>query len=197
MGLNADKEPDDTTVTTFLVPPSTTNTPYHIRLHHISSPRKLQTVDGGWAIHSMVRTSASPFSDRRMFELKEWNSKSHSYGRFQSGSSAIAHSSAGISGVIDLLGTSGEVRVIDADGTTNVISPRTVIPAVFNDVQGEKWLATKVWGVPFKSGSDEAGKWAAQWEKDTGKTYNDVADVVKEMGLEKVINVNNGQANGH
>jgi hypothetical protein len=94
------------------------------------------------------------------------------------------HSKAGISGVVDLLGNATEARVIDVDGCTNIISPRTAVPGVFHTVktQSKYVLATRVWGVPFKGG-DEGKQWVPRWREDAEVRYGGVEELVKDLGI--------------
>lgn len=93
---------------------------------------------------------------------------------------ALVHSSAGISGVVDLVG-SGDARVINVDSSTNLIAPRTLIPGVRSEVQGETWLASRVWGVPKKGMRDG---WVDEWDKAVGEGYASGEEVVKALELE-------------
>lgn len=208
----------DTSVTTYLIPPSTTSTPYHTRLHHIVTPRDLLAFDGGWAIHS--HSGPTPMSERRLPVITSLgNSNGETvYGRWEStkplstlvslpsparpisngakavaqpptenrSHAALAHSSAGASGVVDLLQT-GDVRVIDVDSSTNLISPRTVIPGVRSAVRGGGdegvWLASRVWGVPYKAGEGKR-EWVGEWEKGVDERFDSLDQLVKRLGLE-------------
>ena len=126
-------------------------------------------------------------SERRLPVLGSadgWDGAAH--GRWQEGGAALAHSSAGISGVVDLLGNASQARVMDVDGTTNIISPRTVVPGVFHTVKGggDHWMATRVWGVPFKmQGVDEGGKWVYQWKTSIGDKYESAAALAKDLDV--------------
>jgi hypothetical protein len=180
-------------ITTYLVPPQTTSTPYHTRIHLITTARTLEVLDAGWAIHSHTPTSASAMSERRLpiiDSAEGLDEKQH--GRWQSANAAVVHSKAGISGVLDLLGNAAEARVLDADGCTNVIAPRTIIPGVFHRVEkakgdGERYvLATRVWGVPFKSG-DAGEQWMPRWKKGLEEQFGRVEELVESLGLSDVL----------
>lgn len=163
------------TVETYLVPPQSNSTPYHTRLHKITTSRTLLAADSGFAIHSH---SGPIESERRMPSLPKITEGE--YGRFESKSSAIGHSRAGISGVLDLLGT-GQGRVHDADGNSNTNFSRTVIPSIVTEVsaKGEVWLATRVFALPAESVKDG---WLKEWES-SGKGYSSVDQLKKDLGL--------------
>ncbi|RSH81436.1 hypothetical protein EHS25_006792 [Saitozyma podzolica] len=140
----------DVTVTTWSIPPPCTSAAYHTRVHHIVSPRRILASDAGFAIHSHTGPSAD--HERRIPTLASPVSGDH--GRYESPHSALAVSKAGVSGVIDLLGA-GRGVVQDADGNSNLMSPRTVIPLLLHEVKREMWLASTVFAVP----ADERGRW--------------------------------------
>lgn len=170
---------DDVTVTTYLIPPQSTTTPYHTRIHHIETSRPLVAVDGGWAIHS--HTGPTEHSERRIPEVKTL--KEDTDARYESPTSdcAMAISKAGVSGVIDLAGT-GKAVVLDVDGSSNLVAPRTVIPAVRTKVAGDVWLASRIWGVPAKGG--RASGWLKGWEEEVGKGKREVQALIKELEVE-------------
>lgn len=163
----------DVTVETYLVPPQTNTMPYHTRLHKITTSRTLLAADSGFSIHSH---SGPIESERRMPSLPQITEGE--YGRYESNSSALGHSRAGISGVVDLLGT-GQGRVHDADGNSNTNFSRTVIPSVVSEVTGEVWLATRVFALPAESVKDG---WLKEWEN-SGKGYSSVDQLKKDLGL--------------
>lgn len=118
--------------------------------------------DAGFAIHSHTGPRNS---ERRLLPLKQITDGTH--GRFQSVSSALAVSKAGVSGIVDLLGT-GSGRVQDADGNSNLIAPRTVIPMVVGQTgAGKTWLASQVFAIPSHSeeGLPDDGSWLQQWNE--------------------------------
>lgn len=165
----------DVTVETYLIPPATNSTPYHTRLHKVTSTRqtKILAADSGFAIHSH---SGPIESERRMPVLSAPSEDTH--GRFSSASAGLGFSRAGVSGVVDLLGT-GQGLVQDADGNSNTNYPRTAIPTIISEVQGETWLATRVFALPAESA--EQG-WLKDWNA-AQKRYSSVDELKKELGL--------------
>jgi hypothetical protein len=100
------------------------------------------------------------------------------YGRFENNQSGIASSRAGISGVADLLHT-GRGRVHDADGNSNTNFPRTVIPSIVSQIEGEKWLATRVFAIP----ADSVKKgWLRDWQA-SQKGWSSIEEMRKELGI--------------
>lgn len=166
------------TVTTWLIPPPSTSSACHTRVHHIVSPRRILASDAGFAIHS--HTGPSGDHERRIPTLSSPRSGDH--GRYEAPHSALAVSKAGASGIIDLLGT-GKGVVQDADGNSNLMSARTVIPLLLHEVEGETWLASRVFGAP----ADERGEvreWVEGWTEVEGKRYADAIEVLREAGVD-------------
>jgi len=100
------------------------------------------------------------------------------HGRFEDNQSGIATSRAGISGVSDLLRT-GRGRVHNADGNSNTNFARTVIPSIVSQVNGEKWLATRIFAVP---GDSVTKGWLKEWEA-SQKGWDSVDEMKKELGI--------------
>lgn len=153
---------------TWLIPPSTIDSAYHVRIHKLTnlSSRKILAADSGFAIHSH---SGPVNSERRLLNI-DTVSEGIS-GRFQSKHAALIVSKAGASGVIDLIGSvAGAARVQDADGNSNLISPRTAFPLILSECeQGETtWLATKIYAVPFGDQGLETRGWKFVWEEEAG-----------------------------
>lgn len=102
----------------------------------------------------------------------------NTFGRYESKSSGLGHSRAGISGVVDLLGT-GQGRVHDADGNSNTNYPRTVIPSIVSEVKGEVWLATRIFALPAESVKEG---WLKEWET-CGEKFDSVEELKKDLRL--------------
>jgi hypothetical protein len=100
------------------------------------------------------------------------------YGRFENEQSGVATSRAGVSGVSDLLRT-GRGRVHNADGNSNTNFARTVIPSIVSQVNGEKWLATRVFAIPADSISKG---WLKEWEA-SQKGWESIDEMKKELGI--------------
>lgn len=83
--------------------------------------------------------------------------------------------------MVDLTGK-GKAVVLDVDGSSNLIAPRTVIPAVRTEVSGEVWLASRVWGSPAKEGRVKG--WLKAWEEGEEASGGSVQDQMKKMGVE-------------
>lgn len=169
----------DVTVETYLIPPPTTDSAYHTRIHHITSARTLHTAESGFAIHSH---SGPPSSERRMLQLKE--ATEGTAGRLETTSTALAVSRVGASGVIDLLGN-GKGKVQDADGNSNLCFPRTVFPTILGEVTpgGEgTWIAVRVFAQPF--GESQLGHkgWVEGW-KGCQDGWKSVEAMRRELGI--------------
>lgn len=112
----------DVTVETWLVPAP----PWHVRVHRLETERSVRSVDGGFAL------------DRRGSEECETTHEREEAGL------AFARYPAGCSGLRDLRGSrTGEL--VAPDPNTNVIAPRTTVPALRGTHdRGEEWLVTAV-----------------------------------------------------
>jgi hypothetical protein len=166
------------TVTTWLIPPPSTSSAYHTRVHHIISPRRILASDAGFAIPSHTGPSAE--HERRIPTLTSLVSGGH--GRYETSHSALAVSRAGVAGIIDLLGN-GKGVVQDADGNSNLMSPRTVIPLLLHEVEGETWLASRVFAAPADE-RGEVNEWVEGWKDVAGRSYGDAKDVLREAGVD-------------
>jgi len=170
--LLADK-PADVTVETYLIPPPTSSSSFHTRVHKITSPRAILAADSGFAIHSQTGPIGS---ERRMPVLQA--PTEDTFGRVENQHSGIATSRAGVSGVSDLLHI-GRGRVHNADGNSNTNFARTVIPSIVSQVNGEKWLATRVFAIP---GDSVSKGWLKEWEA-SEKGWDSVDEMKKELGI--------------
>lgn len=188
-------------VVTWLVPPQTTETPYHTRIHKISTGRPLTAADGGFAIKS--HTGPSNLHERRLDILDQvgagthaaarvnghanGSAKSHKHGRYESVHSAVAVSAAGVSGVINVLSSTpnSSAKVQDADGNSNLIHPRTVIPLLLTSIPtgSTTWLASRVFALPAQQDKPLDASWADEWTELEGKTYKNVQEVFREAGI--------------
>jgi hypothetical protein len=102
---------NDVKVETWLIPIG----PWHIRVHRITSPRALSTIEGGFA---------APRTD---FDADECHSKE---------SSAWVLSTLGdFSSILDASEPKRSPRVINPHGNTSVMFPRTSVPQLRGDVE--------------------------------------------------------------
>ncbi|WWC85846.1 uncharacterized protein L201_000713 [Kwoniella dendrophila CBS 6074] len=173
-------------IITWLVPPSTISTPYHTRVHRISTAatlnRDLQLADSGFAIHSVFGPEGS---ERRIPVLEKV--EEGIAGRINNNNHAVAISKKGVSGVINLLRKDGgKGSVEDVDGNTNLISPRTVIPTILHNLgknQKEKWIATRIWAIPFAREEGLRSKgWLERWNA-SQKGYDNIDGLKKDLGI--------------
>ncbi|ORX34806.1 hypothetical protein BD324DRAFT_635096 [Kockovaella imperatae] len=152
-------------VITWLIPPSSKDAAHHTRIHKVinNSERDILFSEGGFAIHG---TSGPSRSERRLDAVSRLEDGIHGFQ--QTGTSAIIHSRAGVSGIIDLIGT-GQGKIQVMDGNSNLITPRPIAPLIVGSFQkGTSWLAVRVFAIPTgadgKVGRIGAG-WVEEWRE--------------------------------
>ncbi|KAG0648266.1 hypothetical protein D0Z07_5231 [Hyphodiscus hymeniophilus] len=101
----------DVKVETWLIPSG----PWHIRVHRISSPRKLSTIEGGFA---------APRTDNQGDEVHR-----------EQTSSWVLSKLGDFSGILDLSSSQRSARVNTPHGNTNLMFPRTLIPQLMGEVE--------------------------------------------------------------
>ncbi|WRT63809.1 uncharacterized protein IL334_000734 [Kwoniella shivajii] len=173
-------------VITWLIPPSTVSKPFHTRVHKLSISssfnRDLRLADSGFAIHSVD----GPLGSERRILSRETAAEGVA-GRSTTLNSAVAVSRRGVSAVIDVLPSEGgKASVEDVDGNTNLISPRTVLPTIFHQLKSgekEKWIATRIWALPFSKEEGLSTKgWIEGWET-SQKGYSGAEELKKGLGI--------------
>ncbi|OXM87473.1 DUF2264 domain-containing protein [Paenibacillus rigui] len=128
----------DVEVRTWLLP----GTPWHVRIHHIQSHRRLQAADGGFALG--VDQGRAGTGELHMEQADE----------------ALRVSNLLGSSGIRLLYGAGRIESIQPHSNTNLMHPRTVIPTVTTQFEpGSHWLVTAVYGEPAGEGSTEQNRW--------------------------------------
>lgn len=135
------------------------NAPWHIRVHQLTTQRRLWTAEGGWAIDRTADDGGSkPLTTVDSGE-------GYSYAQYP----------AGVSGLRDLLGErSGEVVI--AAPNTNLLHQRTVIPTLLGvHDPGEHWLVCAVAAVT--SGE----RWNDAWR--SPPTIDDVWTRLRDVAL--------------
>jgi hypothetical protein len=101
----------DVKVETWLIPFG----PWHIRIHRIGSPRKLATIEGGFAA---PRTDFEK-DDRHCDESSAW----------------VLSKLGDFSGVLDLSSPGRSARVNAPHGNTSIMFPRTFVPQLMGEVE--------------------------------------------------------------
>jgi hypothetical protein len=115
----------DVTVETYLVPAN----PWHIRLHKITTPRILKTIEGGFAI------ARADFARDRAEEEE---------GR------AVWHGQTDLSVICDLMSDKRQGRAHVPIANTNLIHAKTNLPQLRGEIaQGETLFATAVLALPL------------------------------------------------
>ncbi|KIY31169.1 hypothetical protein I305_06458 [Cryptococcus gattii E566] len=139
---------NDVLVETWLVPPQDTSSNWYLRVHKITSGRKLKSAEGGWTNYGQGANGRA---------LVQSFSGLTSPGGDQEVGWARAVTEGGAVGVLDLSNRpSGERRLgqlVQIDPNANVIFSRGILPSLMGDIaEGETWLATAVFGLPSVTG---------------------------------------------
>ncbi len=123
---------DDVTVETWLLPAA----PWHIRIHRVKNPRRLMTIEGGFAI------SRADFS-RDSFEEGK--------GR------AVWFGQSDVSAIVDLGGTKRQGRAHLPIANTNLLHAKTNLPQLRGTIEpGMTLLATAAIALPNSEDADAA-----------------------------------------
>ncbi|MUT65207.1 DUF2264 domain-containing protein [Paenibacillus sp. NEAU-GSW1] len=131
-------------------------TPWHVRVHCITTPRYLEVADGGFAL------GVEDDGGKRSLKLE------------QSEGEAWAASAWGMSG-IKLLYGGGAAELVHPNANTNVLHARTVIPTVVAKLEpGIHWLATGVYGDPAGTPQGETPR----VEEIDGKLYIHLNEII-------------------
>ncbi|WP_276256080.1 DUF2264 domain-containing protein [Halomontanus rarus] len=148
---------DDVTVETWLVPAS----PWHVRLHRLSTDRHLHSAEGGFPVDK----TGDDRPDRHTHEEGE--------------GSALVRYPAGTSGLCDLEGHR-EGSVITQDPNTNLVAPRTVVPTLTaSHDPGTHWLVS---GVTAATADRDAA-----WDRPPRLTIDDDLFVVTDADGDELL----------
>lgn len=65
--------------------------------------------------------------------------------------------------MFDMLPDDGnQPRLTIADPNTNIVEPRTVFPTLMGTIEGERWIAVRVFAQPAMEGQEPI--WREEWE---------------------------------
>lgn len=153
----------DVEVETWLLPPTGQHKAWHVRAHRIKSGRKLLSAEGGWAIYGQREDGRA---------LEDFPGPlSSTQGKLEKEAVALAKSSAGVSGIVDLVSESRtdrrRGRAIRLDANSNLIFARAVLPTLIGEhAAGDTALLyTGVFGIPVRDGQkDIRAGWEEEWE---------------------------------
>ncbi|OQO08614.1 hypothetical protein B0A48_06484 [Cryoendolithus antarcticus] len=151
----------DVKARTWLIPPTEGAPCWHIRVHHITTNRDLQSVEGGFAIYCMRS------SDGRVLTPLSSSPLDSDQGTFVSGADALIVSRAGAAGVTDLHPAAGRKGgICDVDANSNLIESRTQVPTLNADVKAgdERWVVSAVFALPAEA-EGWMGRWKQEWDK--------------------------------
>lgn len=138
----------DVTVRTWIIP----GIPWHVRVHHVDTKRKLDIAEGGFALGLEHEAK-----DKERHETMENECE------------ACATVSWGMSG-IKRLNQSGKPVLVYPNANTNLMYARTVIPTIKASIQpGKEWLVTAVFGEPGSKGVQENWKYSPHAEIENNK----------------------------
>lgn len=149
----------DVEVETWLLPPTDEARNWHLRVHRVKTDRDLMSAEGGFAIRGTKAVHGRT--------LTEWKESEPAEGTRAEGREAFVVSSAGVSGVRELLGGASERKggICAVDANSNLIEPRTLLPTLYRDLKaGETvWWVGAVFALPAGEGWE--GRWRGEWEK--------------------------------
>jgi hypothetical protein len=140
----------DVEVKTWIIP----GTPWHFRVHHVTTGRVLDAAEGGFALGIEGIGSGGRLPGDSGLPASPLLSGAGD-------GIACATYGRGASGVKVLYG-SGAAELIYAQANTNVMVNRTVIPTVRTRIEAgtSAWLATAVYGEAFPEEADNGGQWS-------------------------------------
>lgn len=144
----------DVQIDSWLIPPTEEAPNWHLRVHHITTRRDLKTSEGAFGIHG------ARASDGRKLEALD---AANNEGQTASGAEAIAVSEAGSVGIVELLRADRRLgTVLAADPNANLMSKRSVLPALSLDVAADTdvWVCTAVFAMPAS-----VPGWGEEWRQ--------------------------------
>jgi hypothetical protein len=155
----------DVEVTTWLISPPTADSPWHQRIHKITSKRHLWSAEGAFAV-SRENPHGRFLSDFCVSDKE--NLVAGALGTDQGIGFAVTKSTTGISGIrgntafFERFGSN-----IKAFPNTNVMFPRTLIPTLLGEVNpGESWIKTSIFAIPItKATASPNDLWLREWNK--------------------------------
>jgi hypothetical protein len=158
----------DVTVTTWLVPPSSVESGYHLRVHRIVSNRRLWTAEGSFAL---LYQAAAAASSRKVIDRKNdlaaLSDTPVPDGMWATSDLALAYTPlAGAVGIRNLLSPCADDagHCVLADPNSNLMVSRTVIPTLKSSLSGdgrERWLVHGVFAIP--SNGAVIRDWVQSW----------------------------------
>jgi hypothetical protein len=163
---------EDVKVETWLI----LRNPWHLRIHRVTSPRGLSTVEGGFA---------APHTD--------FNRDQRSIGP----SSAYVLGQLGdFSGILDISEPQRSARVNEPHGNTSVMFPRTLVPQLLGEVQPNVPTVFACAALADPNGQRGLKEWSSPPEIPEIDALNEI--VGKDgIAVAVVKNYNKGNASGH
>ncbi|WWD17738.1 hypothetical protein CI109_102179 [Kwoniella shandongensis] len=149
----------DVEVETWLLPPQEDSSPnWYLRIHKITTGRKLLSSEGGW-------TNYGQGADGRA--LIQSFSGLMSPGGDQEEGWSRAVTAGGAVGLHDIpyKGSEGkrQGQLVQIDPNANVIFSRGILPSLLGEIkEGESWIVTAIFGKPATNGKAE--EWEEEWE---------------------------------
>lgn len=163
----------DVSVQTWLVPPQEETPNWHIRVHRVEAGRDIRANEAAFALTGTKVSDGRELEALRMLGAGAAksgdvaSSVEEDEGVYNDGAEALAITSAGAVGIVELTAAAGrEGKVLAADANSNMTAKRSVLPSLSSEVKkGEtKWWVTAVFAMP-ESAKGWKGKWRKGWEK--------------------------------
>jgi hypothetical protein len=147
----------DVTVETYLLPPTDETPSWHLRVHHVTSKRRLTTREAAFGLHGV-----SSEDERELHPMDGAMSE----GRQADCGEAVAVSRGGAVGIAEIYKPSSrQGNVVDEDANSNLTESRSVLPGLTMDIHEDSdiWVVTAVFAIPSTvEGYKE--KWHIAWK---------------------------------
>lgn len=152
----------DVRIKTYLIPPTEETPNYHLRIHHISSGRDLQTADGSFAIcneRSLDGRYLDPYDPEtcegthpRLIGNYD-NDTPEAWASGREGAFAVSKGAVGIR-ALEERDVGRRAMLVNADPNSNLVESRTTIPTLQGRIgAGERvWYVSAVYAKPSGEG---------------------------------------------
>jgi hypothetical protein len=162
----------DVHVETWLVPPQPDSPCWYIRVHKVTTGRRLESAEAGWAMYGQGpdgRAIVQVFSGEKSVggeEEEGWTRVVNEKGCVGVVDLPISAGAQATGAKAEATGSDGKRmgKLVQSDPNSNVIFSRSVLPTLVGHVEvGTSWVAVAVFGLPAKGMAE--GGWEREWER--------------------------------